>query len=481
MDSKTIFLIYFIFVTVLGACIGSFLNVVIFRLPEGLSLTKPPSHCPKCKYHLAWYDNIPIVSWFVLDAKCRNCGAKISSQYPVIEGVTALLFLLLFVLYFTGASYHMMEFYGPESTWPVYLTHMILIAALIAATMIDARLFIIPMELPWAIGVTAAILLPFATGVKAENFHLVPTVSGHAVGIALGGGIGVAIAWFLLEKKIIPRSFEFNDEGQWVIDGKPAGPAFGPAPTKTPAEVRLDGTSLPHPSAESPAPDAPVASNAQATDAPAATEAAAPVDAPPKPAAEELPYELGLPHPNPRGEMAKELMFLAIPLLGAIMGYFIVPSSGPEGRITDALGFEHVLRLSGGWTNLMMWQHVLAGVVFGGLIGGGVAWFFRIAGTYLFGKEAMGMGDVHILAAIGAVIGAPYAIFVFFFAAVLGLVGAIITGAANNLFTDKFKRPIPFGPYLALATVILLLIHDPVEGFVTNVGNTVGALFMIKG
>lgn len=76
------FAVYFGFV---GAVVGSFLNVVIGRLPEGESVVRPRSRCPRCKQPIAWYDNIPIISWLVLGAKCRNCKLPISARYPLIE------------------------------------------------------------------------------------------------------------------------------------------------------------------------------------------------------------------------------------------------------------------------------------------------------------------------------------------------------------------------------------------------------------
>jgi leader peptidase (prepilin peptidase)/N-methyltransferase len=76
---------------VLGAAVGSFLNVCILRLPANESLVKPRSRCPKCGYQLAWYDNVPILSWLSLGGKCRRCRAGISVQYPLVEAVVAVL------------------------------------------------------------------------------------------------------------------------------------------------------------------------------------------------------------------------------------------------------------------------------------------------------------------------------------------------------------------------------------------------------
>lgn len=89
------FLFYF-FVFLFGLCVGSFLNVVIFRLETGESVVKKSSHCPNCGKILRWYDMIPVLSFFILRGRCRDCGKKISWQYPVVELITGSLFLLIF-------------------------------------------------------------------------------------------------------------------------------------------------------------------------------------------------------------------------------------------------------------------------------------------------------------------------------------------------------------------------------------------------
>ncbi len=86
-----------IFTFVLGCCIGSFLNVCIWRLPRNESIVSPPSHCPKCDYLIPWYDNIPLISWIVLGAKCRKCGVRISPRYFLVELVTGYLFFMAWI------------------------------------------------------------------------------------------------------------------------------------------------------------------------------------------------------------------------------------------------------------------------------------------------------------------------------------------------------------------------------------------------
>jgi leader peptidase (prepilin peptidase)/N-methyltransferase len=82
---------------VLGAAIGSFLNVVVYRLPRGDSLSSPPSRCPVCGQDVRWRDNVPVVSWLVLRGRCRDCEARISARYPLVELATALLFAAVVV------------------------------------------------------------------------------------------------------------------------------------------------------------------------------------------------------------------------------------------------------------------------------------------------------------------------------------------------------------------------------------------------
>ena len=82
------------YATIVGGCVGSFLNVCITRWPEGLSVVRPRSRCPRCETAIAWYDNIPVISWLVLRGKCRGCGLPISALYPSIELLTAVIWYL---------------------------------------------------------------------------------------------------------------------------------------------------------------------------------------------------------------------------------------------------------------------------------------------------------------------------------------------------------------------------------------------------
>ena len=99
------FILISIFIFLVGLSIGSFLNVLIFRLPKNYSIVYPPSSCPECGSKIKPYDNIPLLSYIILRGRCRKCGVKISPVYPAVELLTALLLYALFLKYFYNAYF----------------------------------------------------------------------------------------------------------------------------------------------------------------------------------------------------------------------------------------------------------------------------------------------------------------------------------------------------------------------------------------
>ena len=142
-----------------GAIIGSFLNVCVYRFPQHetlidqlKSINSPPSSCPKCRSRIAARDNVPILGWLMLQGKCRNCGLKISIRYPVIEFINGLLFVVMFLLEIpdgyqasleesflhTDLGPQIVEGWFPQLHMNLrYLYHMVLIEALLVASLID--------------------------------------------------------------------------------------------------------------------------------------------------------------------------------------------------------------------------------------------------------------------------------------------------------------------------------------------------------
>lgn len=158
---------------VTGCCVGSFLNVVIHRLPRDQSLISPGSHCPACQYAIPWHLNIPLVTWLLLRGRCRNCGAPISARYFIVELLTGLAFL--------GCWWA----YGRTSPG-MAIAYCVMVAGLIAGAFIDWEHFIIPDEITLG-GIGAGLLFSF----------LVPRLHGEAT-VAAGlrdGLIGAAVGW----------------------------------------------------------------------------------------------------------------------------------------------------------------------------------------------------------------------------------------------------------------------------------------------
>jgi leader peptidase (prepilin peptidase)/N-methyltransferase len=170
----------------LGLAVGSFLNVVIWRVPRHESVVAPPSHCPGCDAEIAPYDNIPVLSWIILRGRCRRCGIHISVRYPLVEAGTALLWALL------ALRFH--------DTWalPAYL---VLAAGLVALSLIDLDTYLLPNRIVYPLTVVVVALF----GVAAVVGH-----DATAFTRALVGGLA-AFAVFLLLHLVSPRGMGFGD------------------------------------------------------------------------------------------------------------------------------------------------------------------------------------------------------------------------------------------------------------------------------
>ena len=163
-------LIVFIF----GSIVGSFLNVCIHRMPLGESVVWPHSHCPKCKKKIHTYDNIPFLSYIILKGRCRFCKERISLRYPLVELLTALLFLAVFNRY--GLSYDFFIF-------------CVLISGLIIATFVDIPHRIIPDEISVG-GIIFGFILTAIKGFNLKPFTYDPRPALDSLsGIIVGGGI----------------------------------------------------------------------------------------------------------------------------------------------------------------------------------------------------------------------------------------------------------------------------------------------------
>ncbi len=158
-----------IYAVCVGAVVGSFLNVVIYRVPRGESVVKPRSHCPNCGHLIRWYDNIPVLSWLILRGRCRDCGAPISVRYPVVELVTAILTALIVSRY--GLSVAMGE-------------AVVFVWMSIALGLIDLEHQILPDVITYpavVLGIAGSLAGGLTTPLEA------------GLGIVVGGGIPIAV------------------------------------------------------------------------------------------------------------------------------------------------------------------------------------------------------------------------------------------------------------------------------------------------
>ncbi len=421
--------LYILFLFALGACVGSFLNVVVWRLPrvmpvEGESLgqslwrslralTFPGSHCPRCLHPLAWHDNIPVFGWIMLRGRCRYCQAPIAMRYPIVETVTGLLFVFYYVALFIWQTGPCAPFPAPASgysarlapttalfiarDWPIYLMYMVLVSGLLAASLIDAELFIIPTDIPWflaLVGIIGHALIDAPNRPGALSLSPLPAYAppgwidyGPATAtLAFGAALGLIFSIAALLIGWMPAS---SIESDLVLE--------------------VDRQRDPH--------------------------ASGAVDNPPRPEPAHL-----------RRQMFIEFLFLLPPILLAgfsLAIYLAFPSAHPT------------------WHALIErpWISGLLGAVNGAMIGGLMVWITRILGTLGFGRLAMGLGDVHLMFGVGAILGAAAVTYAFFLAPFCGLAVAVWM-----IFTGK-RRELPYGPYLSIASAVVLILQCPISNY----------------
>lgn len=192
-----------------GTLIGSFLNVVVWRLPRGESLNHPGSRCPACQHPIRWRDNIPVLSWLVLRGRCRDCGERISARYPLIELGTAVFFAAV-------AGWVLNSFPGPMR-WPAIIAliaYLYLAAISVALTLIDLDTHKLPNKIVLPAYAVGVVLLGTASILAADYESLLRAAIGGAAmflayllmalaypnGMGLGdvklaGVLGLFLAW----------------------------------------------------------------------------------------------------------------------------------------------------------------------------------------------------------------------------------------------------------------------------------------------
>jgi len=453
-----------LFVVAVGACIGSLINVLVYRLPRGLDVVTPTSRCPSCGTKLTWRENIPVLGWLLLRGRCRFCRANISPEYPIVEAFVAAMCGGLFVLWYMvpadavllgvpiGTIAPEWARNGAAMTWPAFVVLAILMSSLVAMTLIDARTCTIPLILTWVPACVAMVLhVSHAVWFEVRFGPLVQSVPGlwrtdaprttwitasgevwtlatgglggwRFIGFGLGGVLGLGVSNLLVAKGLLKRSFADYEAWERETLGPrtelDVAPGFGDEPDR-------------------------------GIEAPGASH----------------PADMWIQYPHARREMVREMAFLAVPVLASIAGAWLAGRMFGSPVIPSNMGGVDAIS-----TAAPLWLVVLGAVCAGYLIGGGIVWGVRIFGTLAFGKEAMGLGDVHLMAAVGACLGWIDPVIAFFLAAFVGVAWAVLARVVGG----RLNRAMPYGPFLAVATVLVVIGKPLVEA-------GLGRLFSMSG
>lgn len=448
------------FLFALGASTGSFLNVVVLRLPDiripenaGLwesfrrqlhGLSYPPSHCPKCNYQLRWHDNFPVFGWVWLGGKCRQCKLPISPRYPLTEALVGLLFAGFYMTFFLlGPAF------GPPT--PVREAAVEVSAEALPD---EVRFGLAPPQEEEAAlrGLMPDYMIP--PGAQVSDVWLEDASTAGQIRVVAGFraqatpadhwpvlAMVLLLTWCLVAASLIdfahyyiPRWLSYlpaivgvmvhtmvDELGAplsvivgpvgcaWAVGGG-VGWVLGLVLLKIGVLRRSFREGMPLLESERDA-----AGHGEPT-----------------------PEEWCQIKKLTRREMGWELLFLALPI-GLGLGCAIWAVNG------------------GG-----LWQDIAAnraasafcGSLLGGLVGGGVIWIVRVLGSLGFGREAMGLGDADLMFGIGCCLGAGIAGVALFPAAVVGLVFAV------GRWVVRSRHEIPFGPYLAIASLAMVVLWN---------------------
>ena len=366
------------FMFAFGACAGSFVHVVAWRMPQGLSVVSPPSRCPTCGFRLPWHHNLPVVAYLRLRGRCGACGVAIPPRYVLTEVAMGALFVAIYaVLYLPEGG----SFWFPvgEGWWHAHgwrsvtalLVVLWAVGSLVAMTMCDWATYLIPVAIPTLASVVAFAGWPlaaaFADG-RPESFPLEPVP--WRVGVAaLGTLAGLGVSRVLLAAGALPRSFADYDDY-----------------LESPGDTFAD-------------------------------------------------------YPHSRREMLKELAFVGPGvLLGALAwlaaGHLPVPAGAHP-----AVG-------------------ALLSAAVGFIVGGALVWVLRIVATLLLDTEAMGLGDVHLMAAVGAAFGWKVAVAGFLVAPFVGLAWWLV------LLVRSAPWRVPYGPSLAVGSIAAFFLEPVLRSVV---------------
>ena len=476
------------FWTAVGLCVGSFLNVIIYRIPRDKSLASPLwSACPYCQSRIRWYDNLPVLSFLRLRGRCRDCGVPIATRYVVVELLMALVVLMLLDAFFVGqmrvgllvTDFGLGDRFAQD--WPIFLAHVILFAALLSMSAIDLEHYWVDVRFTNVATVAGFVLHALWTPKHSDQW-LRPTDTTAIVSLFMLAGIG--LVWVLLACRSSIDPEDFDDSA---------------APDDLPEE---------HEALLAPADDTPPALYPSrwggwvlglifvavfASTFVAETSSTAPWHAPRalvplvfifllivrqswivRESDQQIVEMIEQERFSARRMVGGELLALLPAIALGVLAWWLMSGEGETAqRLSDVLHAKvRVYRVS----MMYRWEPLygLATAASGYVIAGGIGWAVRIVFTFMFGKEAFGAGDIHLMAAAGCVAGWPVVLLGFMLSCLLALVGWVAT------LPRKKTRAIPLGPWLAISFLIVVVFYEPIVncGLVKRVTDAVNLLFL---
>jgi leader peptidase (prepilin peptidase)/N-methyltransferase len=447
-----------VFMALLGACVGSFLNVVIYRLPRNESIVSPPSHCTICDRLIGWYENIPVLSYLVLGGRCRTCKTPISPRYALVELITAVMFVAVYDAFYKSGMH---SWFGDvQMDWPLFVAHLVLVAVLIACSAIDIEYYLIDVRITWfamLVGVLAWMGLP------AETLKTAAAM-GTGAGPIFAGLVGAVLGCLVRHRWLLPKmeTETVQEEQEDEIEETPAkrvsmvGPVLGLG-VYAAVSVGLIVWAIVGMGGE-------MAFKSRGLAYLGWAFLTIIIGGIPRRASDEEIVEIiEQEKSSARATAVKEFFGLLPVILGFVL--FLVLFGYLPGLRT--LSEKVIGARVGPLMPLMGLSAALAGM----LVASAFGWAVRILFTLGFGKEAMGVGDIYILAAIGAISGAFVAVVGFFVGSVIGVLGIVV------LLLWKTSRALSYGPWIAIGALFCLLFYRPI---VNQVKPAVDTLLQLK-
>ncbi len=457
------------FLTVVGLCVGSFLNVVIFRLPREQSLRDPLwSFCPFCHHRIAWYDNLPLLSFLHLRGRCRTCRAAIPTRYPAVEAAMALVLLLLVDAFFiarvrpglSAGTFGLTDQLALD--WPMLVGHIILFACLLSMSAIDLEYYWVDIRFT-NFATIAGFALHAIWTPRHSSAWLRPFDTTAVMSVLAVVGLGVFWLLFLLQPCAEDEEAEESDEA-----------------CESPPHVAEQATSP----SELPSPLDPSRVVAWLTGLLLAglfvwlfvvevrggggwhwLRAIIPLvfgfwlivreSSVVRDSDQEIVEAIEQERHTARATALWELCHLLPAIVGAGFGYWLMQDAGWAARIHDAL---HGQMYVGGVAMMRHWEPLygISTAAAGYVIAGAMGWAVRIVFTLVLGKEAFGTGDIHMMAAAGCIAGWPVVALGFFLTCGVSVAGWLIS--------MKFRRTraLPLGPWLSLSLLAVVIFLGPI-------------------